>query len=150
MWQSAALTYNMEKPKIYATGNENLSGNFNVSYYIIEKEEKFLDWLGELLVTVLDIEDGNRRAKFLVKRNDDDGEPEEIIPKKIAEMIDEHEHYENKKERIDIFYGSTRVYMTLRKSKELRKKFADFVLKTKDWIKVEEIKPEKRKVIEAG
>lgn len=140
----------MEKPKIYATGNENLSGRFNVSYYIIEKDEKFLDWLGDLLVEVLDMQEGKTQAKFIVKRNDDDGNAEEIIPKNIHEMIDFHEHYEQKKERVDIFYGAKRIYMTLRKSKEMRKKFADFVQKTKDWVKVKEIAPENRKVIHAG
>jgi hypothetical protein len=31
------------KPKIYATGNETLKGEFNISHYIFEKDNSFLD-----------------------------------------------------------------------------------------------------------
>ena len=56
------------KPKIYATANETIKGEFNVSYYIIEKDKKFLDWLGELLVEVFEIENGESQAKLIIKR----------------------------------------------------------------------------------
>ena len=48
---------------------------------------------------------------------------DEIYIKEINKMIDVHEHYENKGERIDVFYGSKRVYVTLRKSNEIRKTY---------------------------
>ncbi len=54
-------------------------------------------------------------------------------------MIDVHEKYTNKNNRVDIFYGKDRIYVTLRKSREIRKRFAEFVLKTKDWIEIKEI-----------
>jgi HSP20 family molecular chaperone IbpA len=127
-------------PKIYATGNETLKGEFNISYYIFEKDSSFLDWLGELLEKVLEIENGKNLAKYIVKEKDDEGNwvSEEIYAKEIQKMIDLHEKYENKGERIDIFYGKNRIYVTFRKSREMRKKFAKFVLKTKDWIKISE------------
>ena len=132
----------MSKPKIYATGNETLKGEFNISYYIFEKDETFLDWLSRLLVEVFEIHDGEQQAKFIVKRKDieeDDLIEDEIYIKEINKMIDLHEEYQNKKERVDVFYGKNRIYITLRKSKEIRKKFADFVKKTKDWIKIKQI-----------
>ena len=54
-------------------------------------------------------------------------------------MTDLHEKYENKGQRVDVFYGKNRVYLTLRKSREIRKKFSDFVKRTKEWVKVKEV-----------
>ncbi len=54
-------------------------------------------------------------------------------------MTDIHEKYEKNQERVDVFYGKNRVYVTLRRSREMRKKFADFLKKTKEWIKVEKV-----------
>ena len=130
------------KPKIYATGNETLKGEFNISYYIFEKDKTFLDWLSKLLVEVFEIQDREEQAKFIIKRKDtEEGDwiEDEIFIKEINKMIDLHEEYENKGERIDVFYGKNRVYVTLRKSRKIRKKFADFVRKTKDWIKIKQI-----------
>lgn len=133
----------MTNPKIYATGNSTLKGEFNISYYIFEKEASFLDWLAMLLVQVLEIDYGEKRAKFIINRKDteeeDDDVEAEVFAKDIKKMVDLHEKYENKGERIDIFYGQDRVYVTLRKSKEIRKKFSEFVRKTKDWIEAKEI-----------
>lgn len=132
----------MEKPKIYASGNETLKGEFNVSYYIFEKDESFLDWLGRLLVEVFEIEDGEWQAKFIVEKEEDERGvwiEKGVYQKDIHKMIDLHEKYFNKGERVDVFYGKNRVYVTLRKSREIRKKFANFVLKTKDWIVAREI-----------
>ncbi|MBS3089468.1 hypothetical protein J4461_01135 [Candidatus Pacearchaeota archaeon] len=111
---------NMTKPKIYATGNENLSGDFNISYYIIEKDDNFLEWLGTLLKEVLIINDGENQAKFIVKETNDEHENptgKEIYLKDIRKMIDLHEHYGNKGDGVDLFYGKDRVYVTFRKSK---------------------------------
>jgi hypothetical protein len=133
----------MGNPKIYATGNETLRGDYNISYYIFEKDPLFLDWLGKLLAQVLDIDDGEQKAKFIVERKDNDkGEwiEDKVYAKDINKMVDLHEKYENKCERVDVFYGHERVYVTLRKSKEIRKKFSDFVRKTKDWIEAKEVK----------
>lgn len=130
-------------PKIYATGNETLRGEFNTSYYIFEKDNSFLEWLGKLLTEVFDIDDGEQQAKFIINRKDTEGEDwveDEILIKEIDKMIDLHEKYENKCERVDVFYGKDRVYVTLRKSRGIRKKFANFVRKTKDWIVVKEVK----------
>jgi hypothetical protein len=130
------------KPKIYATGNETLKGEFNISHYIFEKDNAFLDWLSKLLMEVFEIQDGEQQAKFIIKKKDTDeeeGVEDEIYIKEIKKMIDLHEKYENKGQRIDVFYGKNRIYVTLRKSREIRKKFADFVKKTKDWIKVKEV-----------
>lgn len=130
-------------PKIYATGNETLKGEFNISYYILEKDGSFLNWLGKLLTEVFEIKDGERQAKFIINRKDTeeaDWVEDEILIKEIDKMMDLHERYENKGERVDVFYGKNRVYVTLRKSREIRKKFADFVKKTKEWIEIKEVK----------
>ena len=130
------------RPKIYATGNEALKGEFNISYYILEKNESFLDWLSEILINILDMINGEERAKFFIKgRYTEDGEwiEDEFYIKDINKMIDLHESYKNNKDRIDIFYGKNRVYVTLRGSNETRKKFVDFIRKTKDWIKIKEV-----------
>ena len=137
----------MTKPKIYATGNENLSGDFNISYYIIEKDDNFLEWLGTLLKEVLirnldvpkvkkdklffSLDNKARKAtgthytrddivKFIVKETNDEHENptgKEIYLKDIRKMIDLHEHYGNKGDGVDLFYGKDRVYVTFRKSK---------------------------------
>lgn len=126
------------KKKIYATGNETIKGEFNVSYYIFEKDESFLEWLGKLLVEVLGIERGEEQAKFIIGIA---GDGEEIFNEKnLDKMIDIHEKYEKKGDRVDVFYGKNRVYVTLRKSREIRKKFADFVKKTRRWIEQKEIR----------
>lgn len=130
------------KPKIYATGNETIKGEHNISYYVFEKDNSFLDWLSKLLVEVLEITDGEQQAKFIIKRKDTkegDWVEDEIYIKNIKKMVDLHEKYENKGERVDVFYGKERVYVTLRKSREIRKKLSKFIQKTKDWIKVKEV-----------
>src|SRR3989344_873019 len=132
----------MVNPKIYATGNENIRGDFNISYYIVEKDDNFLDWLEDLLKQVLKIEGRKPSAKFVYKsKEDSEGNiiGEEIYAKDIKKMIDLHEHYDNKLDRIDLFYGKDRVYVTFRKSRESRKRFARFMEKTKEWIVIKEI-----------
>lgn len=126
-------------PTIYSTGNESIKGEFNVSYYIFEKDQSFLDWLSKLLIEVFDMTNGEEKAKFIMKHPENDLASEEFYAKEINKMIDLHEKYENKGERVDIFYGKDRVYVTLRKSKEIRKKFSQFVLKTKDWVKMKKV-----------
>ena len=132
------------KSKIYATANENLKGNFNISYYIMEKDDSFLDWLFKLLTNVIELSAGEAdKAKFIrIAKEDKEGNiiGEDVYKKNVEKMVDLHEKYENKNERIDLFYGKKRVYLTLRCSKKIRKKFADFIAKTKNWIKKEEIK----------
>jgi nucleoid-associated protein YejK len=123
--------------KIYATGNETLKGEFNISYYIFEKDKTFLDWLSKLLVEVFEIQNGEQKAKFIVKEKDRG--IEEVYIKDINKMVDLHEKYSNKNDKIDIFYGNNKIYVTLRKSKEIRKKFTAFVRKTKDWIKAKSV-----------
>jgi hypothetical protein len=125
------------KTKIYASGNENIKGDFNVSYYILEKDKDFLDWLEKLALS-LGVKN-TERIKFVVKHSND-GLNDELYAKEIYKMIDVHEHYENGKDRIDLFYGKERIYLTLRKTKDARKKVANLLLKTKDWIKVGESK----------
>ena len=80
----------MSKPKIYATGNENIKGESNISYYIFEKEANFLDWLSKLLVEVLEIQNGEEQAKYVIKRKETDkGEwlEDEIYFKEIKNPI---------------------------------------------------------------
>lgn len=137
----------MKKTKIYAAGNENIKGDYNVSYYIIEKDNNFLNWLSKALVQVLEIREGDKKARFIVKIIDDSTNVEELILKDINQMIDLHEHYEKEGERIDLFYGKNRVYLTFRKSKECRKKFAKFLLNTKEWIDIKENAPKEKKEI---
>jgi len=127
----------MNKLTIYATGNERITGDYNVSYYVIEKNKMFLEWLGILLEEVLGIENGKHKAMF-IDRFVDDG-PIEIIQKRISKMKDLHEKYINKGERVDVFYGDKRVYVTFRKSREVREKFVNFVQKHSDWVKIEEM-----------
>lgn len=57
----------------------------------------------------------------------------------MKSKIYESENYENESERVDIFYGRDRVYLTLICSKKTRNKFADFVDRTKEWTKVKEV-----------
>ena len=133
----------MEKPKIYAAGNEDISGEFNISYYVIEKDDTFLDWLGKMLVDVLGIETGTKEATFIAKEEEDDEGSvikRDIYKKNITKMIDVHEHYGIAGNRVDVFYGESRIFLTLRKSREVRKKFAQFIIQTKDWIDVKEVK----------
>ena len=132
----------MTKPKIYATGNETIKGENNISYYIFEKDNSFLDWLAKLLLEVFEIENAEQQVKFIIKREEDEEGNylgDKFYLKNIKKMIDLHEKYFNKGERIDIFYGKNRVYVTLRKSRNIREKFSEFVLKTKDWIEIKEI-----------
>jgi hypothetical protein len=128
------------KPKIYATGNENIKGEWNVSYYIFEKDDSFLDWLGKVLSKILEIEDGEEVAKYIINRKDSkegDWEEEEVYSKEISKMGDVHEKYESKNgSRIDVFYGDKRIYLTLRSSRKIREKFGKFVDETKGWIKI--------------
>jgi hypothetical protein len=132
----------MNKPKIYATGNENLNGDFNISYYIVEKDSSFLDWLEKLLNDIMKTDGETYSVKFIVKnKKDKHGKfiGEEVFAKNIHKMVDLHEHYGSKEDRVDLFYGRERIYMTFRKSKETRRKFARFLSKTKDWIEIKEI-----------
>lgn len=134
------------KPTIYATGNETLKGEFNISYYVLEKEEKFFDWLSKLLIEVLEIKNGDSQARFIVRRlHDEEGYEvgEEIYIKEIKKMVDIHEKYSQDKNRVNVFYGKKRVYVSVKSSREFRKKFVHFVEKTRDWIKVEEKAEEK-------
>ena len=130
------------KPKIYATGNQNIKPGSNMSYYIFEKGPSFLDWLAKLLTEVLDID--REEVKFIVKRKDtdkDDWVEDEVYIKDIDKMVDLHESYTSKQgDRVDVFYGKTRAYVTLTKSGEIRQKFADFVKKTKQWIQIKKVK----------
>ena len=57
----------MITPKIYATGNRNLSEEVNVSYYIVEKDANFLDWLEKLVKEVLEIKDERHSVKYVYK-----------------------------------------------------------------------------------
>jgi len=45
-------------------------GEFNISYYIFEKDNTFLDWLGKLLTEVFEIQDGEKLAEFIIKRKE--------------------------------------------------------------------------------
>lgn len=130
----------MKKPTIYATGNENVKGDYNVSYYIVEKDDSFLDWLERLLIEVLGINPADVNVKFIFKEiNGEDGFPigQEVYAKEIKKMVDVHEKYGDKEDRVDLFYGKDRVYVTFRKSRETREKFGKFVRKTKDWVNIE-------------
>ncbi len=140
----------MAKPKIYGSGNETFKGEFNFSYYVLEKDSSFLDWLGELLSKVFEIEDGEQQAKYIIERADDgksDWIKDKIYVKNVRKMIDVHEKYFPKgithpnttQGRIDVFYGRDRVFLTIRTSREKRKEVADFVRKSKSWIKVKEV-----------
>jgi len=132
----------MEKLKIYATGNERIKGDFNVSYYIIEKNKIFLDWLGNLLEDVLEIKGGKKDAKFwLNEQENDKGEiiGEVYTEKKVSEMNDYHEKYFSKGNRIDLFYGDKRVFLAFRKDREMREKFAKFLIKQSKGISIKEV-----------
>ena len=134
------MTKTKKKAKIYATGNETIEGRFNISYYVLEKDSNFLDWLGKLLVEVFEIENGENIAKFI--QIEDDEECEQITHiKDITKMIDVREAYSNKMgDRVDLFYGLKRIYVTLRKSHDIKKKLASFMMKSREWIKVEKTK----------
>lgn len=126
----------MDKIVIYATGNERLTGDFNVSYYVVEKRKGFLTWLGTLLEEVLEIKDGKIKALNYSKMLDDGGE--EYVLKNVAEMKDVHEHYGEGGNRVDLFYGEKRIFVTFRKDRGVRKKFADFLIRHTEWVKVED------------
>lgn len=124
----------MEKPKIYAVGNRNVKSPANVSYYIIEKNDKFLDWFSRLVINILEIKEGSKKVKFILDENG-----EIVREKDISKMVDLHEHYESPPNRVDVFYGVNRVYITFYKSEEKRKKIGEYIEKSRDWIKVEEM-----------
>jgi hypothetical protein len=125
----------MNKLTIYATGNERVTGDYNVSYYIVEKSDLFFDFLGRLLNEVVGMDDGSKKAHFFIKLIDSE---EELTKKDINKLTDAHEKYESKGNRVDVFYGKERVFITFRKSREAREKFSEFVKKNAEWIKVEQ------------
>ncbi len=130
----------MVKGKIYSTGNETLEGKFNISYYVLEKDAKFLAWLSKLLVEVFEAENAENKAKFVQVKNESETEREVRI-KDINKMVDIKETYSNTVgDRVDLFYGVNRVYVTLRKSFDTKNKFASFMTKSREWIKIEEVK----------
>ena len=96
------------------------------------------------MTEVLDISDGRNRAKFIAGYKDSKEDEEVYTLKDINNLIDFHEHYENTFDRIDLFYGKERVYITFRKSRETRRKFAKFILKTKEWVKIKRVKENKK------
>lgn len=126
----------MKKPTIYATGNERITGDYNVSYYVVEKSNEFLNWFGSLLTEVLEFSNGIFKANNTVKFIDNE---EVVIKKEIKKMVDIHEKYEKNGSRIDVFYGKKRVFVTFRKSRDVREKFAEFLTKHAEWVEVEEI-----------
>lgn len=129
----------MTKPFIYATGNETITGENNISYYILEKDEKFLLWLQQLLHEVFGGGETNATT-ILVSSDDEQGNfTEERYKKDLDKMVDVHEKFINKGDRMDVFYGSKRVYVTLRQSKDIREKLARFIKRTRDWIKIKEV-----------
>ena len=138
----------MEKSKIFAEGNLNLPPGCNVSYYIVEKDKNFLRWLDKLLVEVLDFNLGEESASVVVKNVEDkDGVivGREVYGNEIDKMIDLHEKYEDRgnSNRVDVFYGKSRVFLTLIKSKYAREKMGKFLLETREWVKVEEVPAKK-------
>jgi hypothetical protein len=127
--------------KIFATGNEIVKNKASISYYIFEKDESFLNWLGEVLTKILKIEEGTSKAKCISHELTDDAGKitnVEIYAKDIKKMRDIHEHYENKTDRIDCFYGQNRVFVTFRKSEEKRNTLTKFIRETKEWVEVKE------------
>ena len=128
----------MNLHKIYSVGNQNLSGEYSYSYCVLEKDKKFLDWLGELLLQVLKLDYGKNNAKYVtIEPYCENKFEEETYLKEIKKMVDIHEVYLNKLgDRIDLFYGNKKVYLTLRSSKEVRKAFGKFVDKTRKGIKI--------------
>lgn len=123
----------MEKPTIYATGNERLTGDYNISYYIVEKSQKFNLWLQKLVTEVIGCGD-NEEINF--------------IQADKKQKTDKHEVYQKESSRLDVFYGKKRAYLTFRKSREIRIKFIEFMEKYSSWVKVKEVK-EKSKDLSA-
>ena len=136
----------MKDPIIYATGNQRLNGDFNVSHYIVEKSENFLDWL-ELLIDEIFEKKGEGLEVKKVHKNvqDDEGNfvREEVYLKDINKMIDIHEHYpteyKSNGDRIDLFYGKNRVFITFRKSRDSRVVLQKFFQKHAQWVSVNEV-----------
>ena len=132
----------MIKSKIFASSNETIKGEFNISYYIVEKDPGFLKWLGRLLEEVMDIGHAESKVEFVHQSVYDDNDEfirEDVYQKNIKKMIDVHESYENGGERIDLFYGHERVFIMFRKSRGARERLGSFLVKTKDWIKAKEV-----------
>jgi hypothetical protein len=127
------------KAKIYATGNENIK-NANISYYVLEKDKYFLDWLSKLLRNILDLD--SEKAKFILIPGDTNksNSQDKIYEKEVKKMIDIHEKYGEGNERADIFYGKNKVFLTIRTSKDKRKKLSDFIRKTKSWVNIKKTK----------
>lgn len=146
----------MDKGKIYATGNETLKGEFNISYYIFEKNPDFLDWLGKFLTEVFEIENGEQQAKYVFERIDDEKGnwiKDKIYIKNVKKMIDIHEKYfpqnpnsDANQDRIDIFYGKNRIYLTIRTSRDKRDRAGSFMRKSKKWIKLKKVEEKKMPV----
>ena len=97
---------------------------------------------------VLEIENGKQRAKVNIIEDYNENPPiEKIIIKDIHKMTDLHEVYDSEnRDRIDLFYGKKRIYMTFRKCRKVRKEFSKFLIKTTNWVKVKPLKIEEKPI----
>jgi hypothetical protein len=122
----------MNKPTIHATWNINLPQNSNASYYVIEKSPKFLEWLKKIVCDILEYHSVENQVTHYIKtKYDKNDQPigEKTIIKNINKMTDLHEKYEGEKGRADVFYGKTKVFLTITLSKRIRKNLTNFLLK---------------------
>ena len=100
----------MKKIKLYAIGNE---GNFN--YYVFDKKNETIKTLAKLLSKIIKVD-------WHLHRTTKDQRQVKINFEKIKEH---HESLKKKGKtnRIDIFYGTKKIFITIHCPKNTRKKF---------------------------
>lgn len=109
---------------MYSIGN---SEKFN--YYILKKDKDLLKDLDKLF------KDLNIFSNFSVDEKKDKKGEVKLYPRNIFKLRDIHEGFEGGNKRVDIFYGSKRIYLTLICNQELRKKFNEELSKITKMVK---------------
>jgi hypothetical protein len=104
----------VKKVKILGIGNQ---GKFN--YLIFEKNLDFFEFLDSVLWKAFEIQDDSIIRKEYINKKD-----KFVRQKKnITHFIDKYERFQNKKARIEIFYGKKKIFMSVYTSSPNRRKF---------------------------
>ena len=112
----------VKKITLHSIGNK---GNYN--YYIFDKKQKVMDVLSKILWKIFEI----------------DPLSEDNISKKkidIEKLIDIHRNDYGKKGRLDVFYGSKKIFISIHCSEELRLKLNEVLGKISVMPKSKKIK----------
>lgn len=110
----------MKKIKLYAIGNEN-----KLNYYIIDKKQKSIENIARLFSEIFKL-----YLDFHKEYEDTNGvwRSRKINLEKIKDKHKSISNYSNNN-RIDIFFGEKRAFITISCSQTLRKKFNEELIK---------------------